>query len=356
MNLIKNGAARIQNLIDNAKADGTNCVTVTSNYEIEKTVLIPSGFCLVLENCYLRMAEGTFCNMFTNENCRKNNNITDKNIIIEGRGRVVLDGGEYNGLSEKNSFKDGNPHICVNNVILFTNVDGFCIKNIHIRNQRWWAMNFIFCCNGKISDIDFLADYTRIDENGNRVEGLTKDDYPGTHIKNADGIDLRCGCHDIIIENITGFCEDDSVALTGLDGDMENFFAPQNAVKDIYNVIIRNIMTSSFCSNVRLLNQGGIKLYNVLVDGVFDTSKDSRYMDKGWFGVRLGDTHLYGERHSTEDETFNITVKNVYSRGVAAFYLAGAMKNCHFENINIFEDGEQLVINRSTSDTEKFFK
>ena len=356
MDLIKNGAAHIQNLIDSAKAEGTNCVTVTGNYEMEKTVLIPSDFCLVLENCYLCMAEGTFCNMFTNESCRKNNNITDKNIIIEGRGRVVLDGGKYNGLSEKNSLKDDNPHICVNNVILFTNVDGFCIKNIHIRNQRWWAMNFIFCCNGKISDIDFLADYTRIDENGNRVEGLTKDDYPGTHIKNADGIDLRCGCHDIIIENITGFCEDDSVALTGLDGDMENFFAPQNAVKDIYNVIIRNIMTSSFCSNVRLLNQGGIKLYNVLVDGVFDTSKDSRYMDKGWFGVRIGDTHLYGERHSTEDETFNITVKNVYSRGEAALYLAGAMKNCHFENINIFEDGEQLVINRSTSDTEKFFK
>ena len=48
-------------------------------------------------------------------------------------GRVILDGGEYNGLSEKNSLKDGNPHISVNNLILFTNVDGFTIRGLHLR-------------------------------------------------------------------------------------------------------------------------------------------------------------------------------------------------------------------------------
>lgn len=248
--------------------------------------------------------------------------------------------------------KDGNPHISVNNVILFANVDDFRINNIHIRNQRWWAMNFIFCRNGKISNIDFCADCTRIDENGNRIKGLSRSDYGGTYIKNADGIDIRSGCHDIIIENITGFCEDDSVAVTGLNGVLEReLFVTEGLNTDIYNIIIRNVMTSSYCTNVRLLNQGGIKLYNVLIDGVFDTSKDSPYMDRGIYAVRIGDNHLYGERHSTEDETCNITVRNVCSRGeIAALSIAGSMKDCLFENIRKFDGCKELVENHSTLD------
>lgn len=364
MNFTKNGAEYIQQLINSAKADGTNKAVITGNYEIEKTVLIPSDFYLLLENCHLRMADNTFCNMFTNENCRteKGRTIdgTDRNITIEGKGRVILDGGEYNGLCEQNHSKDGRPHISVNNMLLFTNVDGFKISGLHIRNQRWWAMNFIFCRNGRIHDIDFLADYTKLDENGVRTPYLNsyilKNSYSSIYVKNADGIDLRSGCHDIIIENITGFTEDDTIAITGLKGKIEGMFEVEGLSTDIHNVIIRNVVSTAYCAIVRLLNQSGIKLYNILVDGVMDTSKDSKYCERGETGVRVGDVHMYGTRHATEDETYNITVRNVYSRAHAAMRIAGAMRDCVFENIRAFDDCETVIENSASVDISKFIR
>ncbi|MBE5766436.1 MAG: hypothetical protein E7335_04615 [Clostridiales bacterium] len=362
MEFIKNASALIQGIIDDAVLRGVNAATVSGNYEIDSTILLPSDFSLTLDNCHLRMADGTFCNMFTNASCRTEKGRTedgvDYNITIRGVGRAILDGGKYNGLSELTSLKDGYPHISVNNVILFTNVNGFKIQNLHVRNQRWWALNFIHCCNGYIGGIDFLADCTRIDENGVSHKGLSHT-IPGGYqqilVKNADGIDLRAGCHDIIIENITGFTEDDTVALTGLNGELEKMYTVEGRETDIYNVIIRNVVSSAFCTNVRLLNQSGVKLYNILVDGVFDSSKNSPYMDHGLNGVRIGDMSMYGTRHATEDETYNITVRNVCSRAEYALRIAGAMKDCLFENIRTF-DGAAMLANNATVDITGYIK
>lgn len=373
MDFLKNGSEYIQSMIAAACEQGTRQITVTGKYEIESPIRLPSDFTLLLENCHLRMADGSFCNMIVNEHCRtpegQTAEGTDRNIRILGKGQVILDGGEYNGLSERNSLKDGRPHISHNNLILFTNVDGFDIRGLHLCRQRWWAMNFIFCRNGSIRDIDFRADSRWIDS-----EGITHDtlgaraygtaekanvDYEGIIIKNADGIDLRSGCHDILIENITGFTEDDTVALTGLHGMMEQMFEVPGLDPDIHNVIIRNVMSSAFCANIRLLNQSGIRLYNILIDGMMDTSANSPYMERGGSGIRIGDNHLYGTRHATPDETFNITVRNVYSRAGAVMRLAGAMRDCLFENIRSFDEGDGAVMlleNNASVDITPFFR
>ena len=363
MNITKNGAEIIQKMIDEAKANGTNKVVIEGGrYEIEKAILIPSDFYLVLDNCYLRMADNTFCNMFNNQNCHTEIGGTvegtDRNIVIEGKGNVIIDGGEYNGLSEKNYSKDGNPHITVNNILLFRNVDGFRISGLHIRNQRYWALNFYYCRNGRINNIDFLSDYTNIDENGVRTPYLTLENYDNVYIKNSDGIDLRVGCHDIIIENITGFTEDDTVALTGVSkGDDHKLFNQVEGLSsDMYNIIIRNIQSSAYWSNVRLLAQGGIKMYNILVDGIVDTSQDSKYMLRGASAIRIGDFRMYGYRQPTEDEFYNITVRNVYSRAEHVIRLAGVMGKCVFDNINGYGDYEKFIENKATVDVEKFFR
>ena len=103
MEFIKGGAEIIQKKID--AANGT--VTITGNYEIEKTIDIPSSFHLVLENCHLVMADGTFCNMFKNAGFEDRS--IDTNIIVEGRGNAILDGGNHNGLYERDSMKNGTP-------------------------------------------------------------------------------------------------------------------------------------------------------------------------------------------------------------------------------------------------------
>jgi hypothetical protein len=236
------------------------------------------------------------------------------------------------------------PHIYNNNTLLFSNVEGFEICNIKFVNQRYWAMNFIFCRNGVISNIDFLSDYTRIDKDGNRVVGLDRAERLSPYVKNADGIDLRVGCHDNIIENVTGFTEDDTVALTALPNENSMRFAVKKEPMDIYNVSIKNIQTSAFCSNVRLLNQGSSKIYNILIDGVQDASGDGKYyVGRGSAGVRIGDLLLYGERHSTKDETFNISINNVFSRAEAAVSLVGEMTDIRCENVFGF-DGCPVII------------
>ena len=332
--------------IEAAKRAGENTVRVTGSYEIFETILLPSDFCLILEDCYLRMADGVKTQMFRNAGYRLGERNTpsdaDRNIRVIGVGHTVLDGGNYNGLCEGNSEKDGNPHISANNMLLFCNVEHFAVENITVINQRWWALNFLFCSHGTLRDLTFCSDDTWFDGEGNCHRGLSWQ-LGRPHICNSDGIDLRVGCHDILIENIKGFTQDDTIALTALKLRLEEMYHVDGAEWEIHNVVIRDVFSSSLCTNVRLLNQGGTKLYNVLIDGVFDSSKDSPHMDRGIYAVRIGDVHLYGERHSTQDETFNITVRNVYSRSRVAVNLAGRMKNVTTENIFGFDGNETPV-------------
>ena len=70
-------------------------------------------------------------------------------------------------------------------------------------------------------------------------------------------------------------------------------------------------------------------------------------MDKGLYAVRIGDMHIYGTRHATKDETYNISVRNVYGCGEYAISLAGAMDNLTLENITCREGTELLLDNRT---------
>ncbi len=346
-----NGTEYISQLIAEAVQNGSRKATVQGNFIIDSAIRIPSNFTLILEDCHLRMADGCFSNLFVNEHhgtdTGKTPEGTDRGISLIGRGKAILDGGEYNGLSETTQMKNGLPPIWKNNLILFTNVEGFEISGISCRNQRWWALNFIYCSHGRICNIDFCACDAARDERGNVYHGLRRSRYSEALVKNADGIDLRAGCHDIIIENISGFTEDDSVAITGLCGALEKEFAVEGLPSDIHNITVRNVATAAFCTNVRLLNQGGTKLHDVTIDGVYDTSAGSPHMDKGLYAVRVGDTKLYGARHATKEETYNISIKNVLSRGLYAVSLAGEIDNLTVQEVECRDGCKPLLDERA---------
>ena len=327
---LKNGSEYISGLIRRGLDDGTNTATVRGRYEIASAVRLPSDFTLVLDGCHLKMASGVFDNMFVNEGLGTGRE--NKNIRLLGQNGAVLDGGEYNGLSERNSGRDGMPPIWKNNLILCANVKGFEMGGFSCVNQRWWAMNFLFCSRGHLHDISFTSSDILLEPDGSHTHGLVRDRYGDILVKNSDGIDLRQGCRDILIENVTGFTEDDSVALTGLQGQLEQEFAVPGAETDICRITIKNVATAAFCSNVRLLNQGGLKLHDILIDGITDTSETCPHMDVGIHTLRIGDTHMYGSRHATADETYNIRVKNLVSRAaVSAVALAGEMTNVEID-------------------------
>lgn len=341
------GSKYITSKIDEAVQNKSRTAIISGNWIIDEAVYLPSNFTLILEQCHLIMADGCFSNMFVNEhhNTEVGRTVdgTDCNISILGRGEAVLDGGKYNGLSEKTQNQNGFPPVWKNNLILFTNVSGFKIDGITCRNQRWWALNFIYCSNGYLGNIEFCANDTAIDENGNEYHGLKRAKYDDVLVKNADGIDLRRGCNNIVIENITGFTEDDTIALTGLNGSLERAFSVEGLSSDICNVTIKNVASAAYCTNVRLLNQCDVKLHDILIDGVYDTASTSPYMDKGLYAVRVGDTHLYGNRHATEDETYNITIKNIRGAGEYVVSLAGAMKNLTMYGIEAVDGAKMLL-------------
>lgn len=343
----QDGAQYITALISEAVENGTRTATVSGSFIIDEAIRIPSNFTLILENCYLMQKKGSFSNIFVNEHhgteIGRTTEGTDTNISIIGRGEAVLDGGEYNGLSEKTQLKDGMPPIWKNNLVLFTNVDGFKVSGISCKNQRWWSLNFIYCRNGYIGNIDFCANDTGIDENGNIYHGLKRDKYSEVLVKNADGIDLRQGCHDITIENITGFTEDDTIALTNLNGSLEQTFSVDGLCSDICNVSIKNVESAAFCAIVRLLNQGDLKLHDITIDGITDTAPTSPHLDSNACAVRIGDTHMYGKRHATKEETYNITVKNVCASGRQAISLAGDMQNVVIYGIEC-KNGCQMLL------------
>ena len=157
----KHGSEHIISLIRASTENGSRTATVSGAWEIDTAIRLPSDFTLILQDCHLRMADGCFSNMFVNEHhgtkLGRTHNGTDHNIAVIGKGRAILDGGEYNGLSESTQMRDGMPPIWKNNLLLFTNVDGFRIENLSCRNQRWWALNFLYCAHGYIGNIDFCA-------------------------------------------------------------------------------------------------------------------------------------------------------------------------------------------------------
>ena len=344
-------AEQIQNAITEAKKSGTNRVCIPRHndrtgadiWSIDRTVFLPSDIEIVLDNAHLRLADGAFCNMFANENIAKEISRTptgeQKNITLCGIGNAVLDGGTYNGLSEKNSEKGSLPHISVNTTLLFFNVSNLRVENLSVINQRWWGITNIFVHDAVFRNLRFEADLSRIDSDGVHHPDEIPQTYNEIYVKNADGIDLRIGCHDVLIENITGFTEDDTVALTALGGFEHKLgLVVEGQSTDLHDVKIRNVASDSYiCAVVRLLNDEGNKLYNIDIDGVTHVYS-GKHTERPEFVVRIGDMN-YAKKHSTLGDTHHISVKNVYSHGTFAVGLFKGLVDAELDNIIVADGG-----------------
>lgn len=344
-------AEQIQNAITEAKKSGTNRVCIPRHndrtgadiWSIDRTVFLPSDIEIVFDNAHLRLADGAFCNMFANESITKEISRTptgeQKNITLCGIGNAVLDGGTYNGLSEKNSEKDGLPHISVNTTLLFFNVSNLRVENLSVINQRWWGITNIFVHDAVFRNLRFEADLSRIDSDGVHHPDEIPQTYNEIYVKNADGIDLRIGCHDVLIENITGFTEDDTVALTALGGfERKLGLVVEGQSTDLHDVKIRNVASDSYmCAVVRLLNDEGNKLYNIDIDGVTHVYS-GKHTKRPEFVVRIGDMN-YAKKHSTLGDTHRISVKNVYSHGKFAVGLFKGLVDAELDNIIVADGG-----------------
>jgi len=358
----------IQNAIALAKKSGVNTVHIprfnarTGGYlwEIGATILLPSDLTLVLDNCHLRMKSDVFCNMFRNENAFLPVGRTlqgeQKNIRILGHGSPILDGGEYNGKSEhtqkgSRELKDR----MVNNItILFVNVANFSVENIEIYHHRYWGMAYYFCRKGEIRNIRFEADLRCWDQENKRLTDRYID-YENVYIKNADGVDIRAGCHDIFIENISGRTSDDTVALTALCGTEKEFFYVDGKNFNISRIHIQNIRSSTFphMANLRILNMDGLKIHDITACGIYDTSDEDCPYQNG-FGIMVGSHNLeyVKNRLPIKGELYNITLSHVYSRAVAAVQLEGVMQNVFISDVHTRYGAKHILYGLNGGDFE----
>lgn len=319
-----NDTAYLQNLIntaDTAVIPKKNPLTGDELWIIDAPLLLDSNKTVILDGAHLRMADGVYANMFSTEYPLGGKCQHKENIAIIGKNGAVLDGGEYNGLSEKNAERDGLPHIFYNNMIFMRDVEGFEVSGLTIVEQRHWALNFLHCANGRVSDICFRA---------------------SNYAKNQDGIDLRFGCHDIVIENIFGTTGDDTVALTALNHTPKNHFYIPDRCGDIYNVTIKNIKAACTGGHgiVRLLCHDGLQVHHILIEDI--TDQNFEIGKKNHAAIRIGDKNYSRVSMAKDSDIHHVTVRRVSSDASAVIKLYGYPENFVYEDITA-TDGEMII-------------
>lgn len=295
---------------------------------ISRAILVPSDFTLLLRDSTVRLAPGTRDNLVRNAGTAKEPMEEDRNIRILGVGNAVLSGGteaHFDPPGDRSGWRTIGVLLC--------GVKGFTIEGLTLEETQAWAISVEHgCTDGRIANLTF--------RNTNK--------YP-----NQDGVDIRKGCHDILIENITGETGDDTVALTGLRNNkaatnpgVRTMQIGGNAPRpddDIYNITVRNVRAKVAGGHhiVRLLNQDGIKLYNIFVRDVVDASGPQEPRVQA--AVKIGDTRYWSLSQSQLGDTYNVFVDTVLSRGRTAVRIQGPLKNAVLRNIVGYDGCTNLV-------------
>lgn len=330
-----NDSESIQRAVNLAKERGVNKVVIPrinsrtgeARWEISATVRLPSDITVILDDCFMQMADevvgGFFCsdNLFTSRGTSPEHRMS--NITIKGEGHAVLDGGNPTGLSEKTQNDIGFP-VRLNTPIFFMNVTGFSVQNISITNQRYWGMRFQFCDRGIIRDIFFSVKRDRF---------------------NQDGINLRNGCHDILIENIFGQTGDDMIALSAIDTDKKVGFNAdyplivEGLPWDIHDVTIRNVSGAAIRHPlVAMRNHNGAKLYNISIENLRDTEMITEAENDNYERyalVAIGGNSYAGIRFAEMGETHDISIRTLHAQySVRAINVQSVIKNLDVSDVH----------------------
>lgn len=303
---------RINQAIEAAAGTGRRVVIPRRNrardgerdvWMLDSAILVRDGTTLELNHCHIQLSDRSRDNMIRSANCGLG--ITDINamrgIHIYGVGPVVLEGADHpraTGDGAKTLVRNKEDATGVfhesygtdagvpgesqkgdwrNIGILLAYVDDFRIENLKIKDSHAWAISLERCASGYIGNIRFDSREGKVIDGEHRV------------IRNQDGVDLRAGCHDITIENISGNTGDAMLAPTNLaraDGSEPGSLGRtevsgskyRGESDDLHNIYMRNIRGHSVGRHclVLLLNTREGKLYDVVLDGVMDTSPPDR--------------------------------------------------------------------------------
>jgi len=323
---------------------------------LDSAILVPGNTTLILENCRLKLSDRSRDNFIRSANCIPGKVKLEKisNLHIIGRGRAVLEGadhprstGDGNGARKRHGAKTYGTDIGKKDTaefgdwrnigILLAEVDHFTLENLSIRDSHAWAISLEHCSNGRIRNLEFLSRSWKM------IDGKKEP------ILNQDGLDLRHGCHDIIIENITGYVGDDIIALTTLRGKVRKSgpargmeYTGKNPVthlNDIRNIIIRNVRgySAGRCNIVRFLTSGEIGMDGILLDGLLDTSPAE---ERGPQAVKIGDSR-YGK--ASPGSIRGLILRNIRTRARRAVLIDASLRDSIISSV-ISENPDREIV------------
>jgi hypothetical protein len=360
---------RIQSAIDAAKGT-TNTIVIpsvnsngTSLWLLDSAILLPSNMTVILENCTVQLSDNCRDNMFRSDNVGIG--ITDpewnNNISIIGIGDVTFKGannpratGDSNKKLSLKPGKDikkfGNWRITYgtdagkkglkqtgdwrNIMILMAYVNGFKLKNVTIENSHAWAISHERVINAEISDIRFNIPERMIINGENQL------------IRNRDGIDLRHGCKNFRIDNISGVTGDDLIALSTLGlysentkgGTLNSTMVTSRIWRGCEDATEQIIITNISCQSptravaIRANDIAGIN--NVYIDGVIFA---------GGHNAILAGGKGYG-KESQPGKINNIHAMNIIGNGRSLILIEEAIADCSFMDGLYWGGGDQIII------------
>lgn len=360
---------KIQAAVDEAAKTNGKVVIPSNNsngsgvWLIDSAILLPSNMTVILDNSTIQLSDKSRDNMFRSNNVGIgiSDTVWNQNISIIGVGEVYLkgannpratgDSGKTLSLDPvKDSRETGNWRISYgtdsgkegekqtgdwrNIMILMAYVDGFKLKNVNIENTHAWAVSHERVLNADISNIRINNPLNSI------IKGKEQ------RILNRDGINLRHGCKNFRIDNISGRTGDDFVALSTLgiysedseDGTLNSTMVTSREWRgiedDTENIYISNIVCESSTRAVAIRANDAVSINNVYINGV---------TFKGGHNAMLVGGRGYG-RESQPGKINNIHAMNIVGDGKSLIQIEEAIANCSFMNGVYTGDGEYIII------------
>jgi len=296
---------------DTVRIPRFNARTGKTEWRIGETIILRSGVTLLLDNCFLVMETGTYCNMIS---AKKD----ARNVAVVGEGNAFLSGGEWNYLSNNMSGRYGMPDVSANALMLFSGVTGLKISGLHYEMPRWACIMLEYVKDAKLANLWF-------------------DMIP--HVMDLTAINIGCGCSGIRLENLTGRSGEDSVFIFA---DSSRYEVKSGS--DIRDIDIRNLcMDSNRRSMIHIRANGGHKVHDIEMDGIVDSSD---FFEKKRIRANLeigsGEAEL---RPAAPGEISRLHMKNAFSAAQFTVAFDSSVTDSVFENVFTFGDSINIAKN-----------
>lgn len=293
---------------------GYDTIDNTNTWTLTEAILIPSNCWIYINNSTVQQAPRVFDNMFRNAGIVPSPNPYNEALELNENTNIRIFGNDK--TKSKIIGNNDNPYTAPNPVtggaavpwtgdyygwrgvkILFANTKNYRVYNLSVSKVTSWSiLNEHGCSNFKYHDIIF-----------------------NSTVKNGDGINVRTGCSDFEIFNISGTTSDDMIAINTLLNFVGQHpfgvyvfpmqvggYADRGLGNGISDGKIWNVKGGA----VLVLCSGGGYVHDLHISDVSDMS--APYPT---YAVRIGNTGQYGAT-SVMGNYKNITVRNISSKSI----------------------------------------